>query len=56
MTKKTVQAWLPKRLYEKLRKKLEDGYYSSESEVIRDSLKKMFAEEYSIHFITLHLH
>lgn len=45
MTNKTVQARLPKRLYEELRRKIEDGYYSSESEVIRDSLRKMFAEE-----------
>lgn len=42
---KNVQARVPEELYEEIDKRIESGMYTSKSEVIREALRKLFAEQ-----------
>ena len=42
---KTVQVKVPERLYNEIQGRIEIGIYADQSEVLREALKKMFAEE-----------
>ncbi|MGM0510937.1 MAG: ribbon-helix-helix domain-containing protein [Thermoplasmatota archaeon] len=42
---KNVQARVPEELYEEIDRRIESGMYASKSEVIREALRKMFAEQ-----------
>ncbi|MFW5898601.1 MAG: ribbon-helix-helix domain-containing protein [Candidatus Saliniplasma sp.] len=42
---KNIQARVPTELYDEIDKRIESGMYASKSEVIREALRKMFAEQ-----------
>lgn len=42
---KTVQAKVPERLYNEIQGRIKIGIYADQSEVLKEALKKMFAEE-----------
>ena len=45
MKLRTIQARVPEKLYREVEQRIEFGIYASTSEVIRDALRKMFAEQ-----------
>jgi len=42
---KTVQVKVPERLYNEIQGRIKIGIYADQSEVLKEALKKMFAEE-----------
>jgi Arc/MetJ-type ribon-helix-helix transcriptional regulator len=42
---KTVQVKVPEKLYNEIQGRIEIGIYVDQSEVLKEALKKMFAEE-----------
>jgi len=42
---KTVQVKVPERLYNEIQGRIKTGIYADQSEVLKEALKKMFAEE-----------
>ncbi len=42
---KSIQARVPDELYEEIDRRIDSGMYTSKSEVIREALRKLFAEQ-----------
>ena len=42
---KILQARVPKRLYERVENRIKLGLYSNKSEIVREALRRMFADQ-----------
>ncbi len=42
---KNIQARVPDELYEEIDRRIDSGMYTSKSEIIREALRKLFAEQ-----------
>lgn len=42
---KILQARIPRRLYERVENRIKLGLYSNKSEIVREALRRMFAEQ-----------